>query len=67
MSEKSKSTKLSGSVKSKLLSLITSRDFNRRIRCNLVAARYQREIDRLCAMHRCTEEDVIEEVTNGFK
>lgn len=43
----------------KLLQLITSRDFNRRIRCNLVAARYKREIDSLCKMHGCTEEDVL--------
>lgn len=43
----------------KLLQLIASRDFNRRIRCNLVAARYQREIDSLCKMYGCTEEDVL--------
>lgn len=43
----------------KLLQLIYSRDFNRRIRCNLVAARYQREIDSLCKMYGCTEEDVL--------
>ena len=43
----------------KLLQLIASRDFNRRIRCNLVAARYQREIDSLCKMFGCAEEDVL--------